>query len=1054
MKKILFLLLFITGFLQAQTLQNPTYGNTTTNTLKIKTPVTVTSVSFLSTNEADGSVNKIAPINITIPYTPVNYSISNQSIGQHLTGIDTRLGQISSTSAGITQRVYFTADNTTVTAGTFFTSSITGKGTAASGSPSALVLGDNTKGYFNKDVISVAQPSATIGYAGTYSGILTVSATPTPVATQQRFTVEIYRTNNGGTPIASGVSGAPTGDLGVTVLAILDSGVINLAAGSITNVPVNGILTQNVTINTGERLRYHVSAAKIGTGGGNVTFGVYYGTSYNSYYDVPVAITTDAVLNKSLVSGVTATDALNTLRSTKSDKLQKVFYLSQQGCISDADLSLGSTTFGTNNTAAIQAVLNVASDGTQIKVIVDGKYSTNLLTIYSNTTIEASSQGNGFILRSGSNSPMFINSNIQDTGTIVNQNIRFVGGTYNFNGTNQVHDNSTYGFICGMNMVGVKNMWVEDVIFYAPATFTLWFINWENIHISGCRVDVGAVVDNSDGFHFNGKGNGAYVENNYFRTKDDAIAINADDALPNTLPYQTHGDISNVFLKNNTLVDCRFGIRVLSGASKITNITIDGLFGQTAIYAIIVDNFWQQHATYTQLDGPGNIDNLTIRNIKTKVTPLAIGSAVYKSTINISVIVRNLIIDDIERQYSGYTDAPIITIAQPDTVIENALITNVYDWTSGDNTVIPSVYIESATIRKLTLSNIYKKRASLVDSPVLDLFSGSVNNVIFDNIRVDNIQSIAKLRAGSSVNSLKMVNVSALNKTNAYPLILNNITLPILESKNSYDSNLWSGSGTITKVWADNNFPESVYGVTEATVTNDTRLASTAFVKNVDATSVKNSGAQRIGSSTSSDAVLTLREDATLSTALSLRNRNATLNWGISVDEASVDDGNFAIINKTSNQVRFSITPTGVVKIPNISGIGTRFVVADANGNLSAISTDTRPYKVYVALLTQSGTSAPIATVLENTLGGSVVWARTGVGTFTATLSNAFTSGKTFLIQTPSNGLSNNTKISSVWTSTSIIQYDSKDGANVLSDGIIFGAAGTNGASIEIRVYN
>jgi hypothetical protein len=315
MKKYILILLLFTGFLQSQTLTNPTFGNTTTNTLKIKTPATVASVNFLSTNEADGSISKIEPINVNIPYTPSNYSVSNQSIGQHLTGIDTRLGQISSTTAGITQRVYFTADNTTVTAGTFFTSSLTGKGSTATGSPPALVLADNTKGYFSKDIISVAFPDATIGYAGSYTGQLTVSATPTPVATQQRFTVEIYRTNNGGTPIASGVSGAPTGDLGVTVVAILDSGILNLTAGSITNIPITGILTQNITLNTGERLRYHVSAAKIGSGGGNVTFGVYYGSSYNSYYDVPVAITTDAVLNKSTASGITATDALNTINT-------------------------------------------------------------------------------------------------------------------------------------------------------------------------------------------------------------------------------------------------------------------------------------------------------------------------------------------------------------------------------------------------------------------------------------------------------------------------------------------------------------------------------------------------------------------------------------------------------------------------------------------------------------------------------------------------------------------------------------------------------------------
>lgn len=55
-------------------------------------------------------------------------------------------------------------------------------------------------------------------------------------------------------------------------------------------------------------------------------------------------------------------------------------------------------------------------------------------------------------------------------------------------------------------------------------------------------------------------------------------------------------------------------------------------------------------------------------------------------------------------------------------------------------------------------------------------------------------------------------------------------------------------------------------------------------------------------------------------------------------------------------------------------------------------------YKVYTALLTQSGTSAPTATVLENTLGGTVVWSYNSAGDYTATLSGAFTSNKTWLM--------------------------------------------------------
>jgi hypothetical protein len=53
--------------------------------------------------------------------------------------------------------------------------------------------------------------------------------------------------------------------------------------------------------------------------------------------------------------------------------------------------------------------------------------------------------------------------------------------------------------------------------------------------------------------------------------------------------------------------------------------------------------------------------------------------------------------------------------------------------------------------------------------------------------------------------------------------------------------------------------------------------------------------------------------------------------------------------------------------------------------------------KVYRAVLTQTGTGAPSATVLDNTL-GPVVWTRTSVGRYLGTLAGSFPSGKTVLL--------------------------------------------------------
>lgn len=54
-----------------------------------------------------------------------------------------------------------------------------------------------------------------------------------------------------------------------------------------------------------------------------------------------------------------------------------------------------------------------------------------------------------------------------------------------------------------------------------------------------------------------------------------------------------------------------------------------------------------------------------------------------------------------------------------------------------------------------------------------------------------------------------------------------------------------------------------------------------------------------------------------------------------------------------------------------------------------------RPYKVYAALIAQGTTFAPTAIVLENELGGDVVWTYSDVGRYFGTLAGAFTFQKT-----------------------------------------------------------
>lgn len=103
-------------------------------------------------------------------------------------------------------------------------------------------------------------------------------------------------------------------------------------------------------------------------------------------------------------------------------------------------------------------------------------------------------------------------------------------------------------------------------------------------------------------------------------------------------------------------------------------------------------------------------------------------------------------------------------------------------------------------------------------------------------------------------------------------------------------------------------------------------------------------------------------------------------------------------------------------------------------------------YKVYTALLTQSGTNDPVAIVLENTL-GDIVWTRAGQGYYIGTLPNSFIENKTgFIIQPPSN--INETgyfETNAVTTNTVEFTYTKRDAGS--ADDVLLNTL------IEIRVY-
>jgi len=81
----------------------------------------------------------------------------------------------------------------------------------------------------------------------------------------------------------------------------------------------------------------------------------------------------------------------------------------------------------------------------------------------------------------------------------------------------------------------------------------------------------------------------------------------------------------------------------------------------------------------------------------------------------------------------------------------------------------------------------------------------------------------------------------------------------------------------------------------------------------------------------------------------------------------------------------------------NVAIVGTNGISVSSNNTTDTItiSGTAAPYRVYTALLSQSDSSAPVATVLGNTLSADIIWTRTTTGVYFGTLSGAFTENLT-----------------------------------------------------------
>jgi len=109
-------------------------------------------------------------------------------------------------------------------------------------------------------------------------------------------------------------------------------------------------------------------------------------------------------------------------------------------------------------------------------------------------------------------------------------------------------------------------------------------------------------------------------------------------------------------------------------------------------------------------------------------------------------------------------------------------------------------------------------------------------------------------------------------------------------------------------------------------------------------------------------------------------------------------EGNLKFNTKSASGIinSFTLNPNGSATLPSygsgsITGTAAQSLNVDSFGNVIELPVP----KVYIALITQSGTSDPVVVECENTTGETVTWTRNGEGTYNASITNSIFTSKT-----------------------------------------------------------
>lgn len=340
---------------------------------------------------------------------------------------------------------------------------------------------------------------------------------------------------------------------------------------------------------------------------------------------------------------------------------------------SDSTLEM-TPTLGANQTSKIQSLLDLATNGPlhliwDVACTVDdiGTSQYACLLVSSNTTWEFLPNC-GLVLRSGITKYMIMNKNATiNPASRVDKNITFTGLAGVLHGN---RDNQSVRGEALLAFYGVDGLYMNCPPEIRKAKQFSWRVaNVYKVVVYKARVDFGSAnkEQNTDGYHFNGPCSDIYVKDyTALNCGDDSLAFNADDAWGEgtfTGPFDNvYGPIDRVYVDGVFLGNFLFGIRLLSGASRIDNVTIKNVRGSTGAYSLVLDNYVSPNLAVSP--GPGNFGKIFVDGIFTTNTSANATPSWTKMSVHLNCKIEQIKLLNIVKSDFNNENFPIVRIGE------------------------------------------------------------------------------------------------------------------------------------------------------------------------------------------------------------------------------------------------------------------------------------------------------------------------------------------------------------------------------------------------------